>query len=135
MRRKRDTVGASPTTSGHGSQLLVGMAVALLQSAASLAITGGQVSWDPLVCLYAAADQAWAGPGDHGQMDWRTARTGAGADFRLAVLVAEVAAVRALRDGGYLSGRALAADLRAGAAWLAGGVLFTAPAASGGSTR
>ena len=123
MRRKRDVlVAASPAPSGHGSQLLVGMAMALLEAAASLARTGGGVSWDPLVCLYAAADQAWAAPGDHGQMDWRTARTGAGADFRLAVLVADVAAVHALSDGGHLSGRALAADLRTGAAWLAGGV-------------
>jgi hypothetical protein len=73
-------------------------------------------------------------PGDHGQMDWRTARTGAGADFRLAVLVADVAAVHALSDGGYLSGRALAADLRTGAAWLAGGVPWPASAASGGSS-
>ena len=133
MRRKRDGgVAASPAPPGHTSQLLVGMAVALLEAAASLAISRGRASWDPFVCLYAAADQAWAAPGDHGQVDWRTDRTGSGADFRLAVLVAEVAAVRALNDGGYLSGRQLAADLRRGAAWLAGGLLLDAPVSSGG---
>jgi hypothetical protein len=62
MRRRRDAVGgrlAAP--SGHGSQLLVGTAVALLEAAASLASSRGRPSWDPLVCLYAAADQAGMG--------------------------------------------------------------------------
>ena len=109
-----------------GSQLLVGMSVALIESAASLAAARSRGTWgDPLVHLYQAADQAW-GPPDRGRQSWRTDPTGYGADFRLAVLLAEAAAGRALSDGGYLSGRQLAADLRRGAGWLAAGVPFTA---------
>jgi hypothetical protein len=67
-------------------------------------------------------------------VNWRTDWTSYGADFRLAVLVAEVAAVRTLNDGGYLSGRRLAVDLRRGAAWLAGGLPFSSPDCSGGDT-
>jgi hypothetical protein len=125
---------SSAPSGGHGSQLLVGMAVALLEAAASLAITGGRSSWDPIVCLYAAADQAWGTP-PTGELDWRTDRSSYSADFRLAVLLAEAAAAHALDDGGYLSGRQLAVDLRRGAAWLAGGLLFAAPVSSGGSSR
>ncbi len=106
---------------GQGSQLLVGMAVALLEAAAALASSHARASWDPLVCLDDAADQAWGAPAT-GVMDWRTDQTGNGADFRLAVLVAEAAAARILNDGGYLSGRQLAVDLRVTAAWLAGGL-------------
>ncbi len=118
---RNSVVGGALAAPGQGSQLLVGMAVALLEAAAALASSGPRTSWNSLICLYAAADQAWGTPAT-GVMDWRTDRTGYGADFRLAVLVAEAAAARVLNDGGYLSGRQLAVDLRASAAWLAGGL-------------
>src|SRR5215218_8571138 len=96
MHPERDgVVGGPPTSPGQGSQLLI--------------------------CLQAAADQAWGTPATD-EIDWRTDPTSYAADFRLAVLVAEAAAVRVLNDGGYLSGRQLAVDLRASAAWLAGGL-------------
>jgi len=122
MHPERDgVVGGPPTSPGQGSQLLVGMAVALLEAAASLASNRARTSWNPLICLQVAADQAWGTPATD-EIDWRTDPTSYAADFRLAVLVAEAAAVRVLNDGGYLSGRQLAVDLRASAAWLAGGL-------------
>jgi hypothetical protein len=114
-----------------GSHLLVGTAIALIQAAASAARSDRRAGWDPLGYLHVAADRAWGTSGGAGAGGWRTDPTGHGADFRLALLLAEAACARSLHDGGYLSGGQLALDLRRGAAWLAAGLPYAEAAADG----
>jgi len=105
-------------------QPLWALAVAITEDAAELAATRAVGSWRAGAYLYAAADGAWGSDGAGGPGGWRTDRTGAGGEFRLAVLLAEAATARFVAGDGYLSGRQLAADLRHGAAWLATGALL-----------
>jgi hypothetical protein len=105
-------------------QPLWALAVAIAQSAAELAATRPLGSWRAGAYLYAAADQAWGADGGGGAGGWRTDRSGAGGEFRFAVLLAEAATARFVAGDGYLSGRQLATDLRHGAAWLATGALL-----------
>jgi len=105
-------------------QPLWALAVAITEDAAELAATRAVGSWRAGAYLYAAADGAWGSDGAGGPGGWRTDRTGAGGEFRLAVLLAEAATARFVAGYGYLSGRQLAADLRHGAAWLATGALL-----------
>jgi hypothetical protein len=105
-------------------QPLWALAVAITEDAAELAATGAVGSWRASAYLYAAADGAWGSDGAGGPGGWRADRSGAGGEFRLAVLLAEAATARFVAGDGYLSGRQLAADLRHGAAWLATGALL-----------
>ena len=105
-------------------QPLWALAVAITEDAAELAATRAVGSWRASAYLYAAADGAWGSDGAGGPGGWRTDRSGAGGEFRLAVLLAEAATARFVAGDGYLSGRQLAADLRHGAAWLATGALL-----------
>ena len=105
-------------------QPLWALAVAITEDAAELAATRAVGSWRASAYLYAAADGAWGSDGAGGPGGWRTDRSGAGGEFRLAVLLAEAATARFVAGDGYLSGRQLAADLRRGAAWLATGALL-----------
>jgi len=100
------------------------LAVAITEDAAELAATRAVGSWRASAYLYAAADRAWGSDGAGGPGGWRSDRTGAGGEFRFAVLLAEAATARFVAGDGYLSGRQLAADLRHGAAWLATGALL-----------
>jgi hypothetical protein len=105
-------------------QPLWALAVAITEDAAELAASRAVGSWRASAYLYAAADGAWGSDGAGGPGGWRTDRSGAGGEFRLAVLLAEAATARFVAGDGYLSGRQLAADLRRGAAWLATGALL-----------
>jgi hypothetical protein len=105
-------------------QPLWALAVAITEAAAELAGTRAVGSWRASAYLYAAADRAWGSDGAGGPGGWRSARTGAGGEFRFAVLLAEAATARFVAGDGYLSGRQLATDLRRGAAWLATGALL-----------
>lgn len=105
-------------------QPLWALAVAITEDAAELAASRAVGSWRASAYLYAAADGAWGSDGAGGPGGWRTDRSGAGGEFRLAVLLAEAATARFVAGDGYLSGRQLAADLRHGAAWLATGALL-----------
>jgi hypothetical protein len=107
-----------------GLQPLWALAVAVAESAAELAATRAVSSWRASHYLYAAADQAWGADGAGGPGGWRSDLSGAGGEFRFAVLLAEAATARFLAGDGYLSGRQLATDLRRGAAWLATGALL-----------
>jgi hypothetical protein len=106
-------------------QPLWALAVAITEDAAELAATRAVGSWRASAYLYAAADGAWGSDGAGGPGGWRTDRSGAGGEFRLAVLLAEAATARFVAGDGYLSGRQLAADLRHGAAWLATGAVLS----------
>ena len=103
------------------------LAVAIAESAAEIAASRPIASWRAAAYLYAAADQAWGADGAGGPAGWRGDRTGAGGEFRFAVLLAEAATARFVAGDGYLSNRQLAADLRHGAAWLATGALLAPP--------
>jgi hypothetical protein len=105
-------------------QPLWALAVAIAESAAEVAATRPITSWRAAAYLYAAADQAWGADGAGGPSGWRTDGTGAGGEFRFAVLLAEAATARFIAGDGYLSNRQLATDLRHGAAWLATGALL-----------
>ena len=105
-------------------QPLWALAVAIAESAAEVAATRPIPSWRAAAYLYAAADQAWGADGAGGPAGWRSDATGAGGEFRFAVLLAEAATARFVAGDGYLSNRQLAADLRSGAAWLATGALL-----------
>jgi hypothetical protein len=117
--------GASPMAALPGAlQPLWALAVAVAESAAEIAATRAVESWRASAYLYAAADQAWGADGAGGPGGWRSDPTGAGGEFRFAVLLAEAATARFVAGDGYLSGRQLAIDLRRGAAWLATGALL-----------
>jgi hypothetical protein len=117
--------GPLPWAALPGSlQPLWALAVAITEDAAELAATRAVRSWRASAYLYAAADRAWGSDGAGGPGGWRSDRTGAGGEFRFAVLLAEAATARFVAGDGYLSGRQLAADLRHGAAWLATGALL-----------
>jgi hypothetical protein len=116
---------AAPMATLPGAlQPLWALAVAIAESAAEIAATRPLGSWRAGAYLYAAADQAWGADGGGGPGGWRTDTTGAGGEFRFAVLLAEAATARFVAGDGYLSGRQLATDLRHGAAWLATGALL-----------
>jgi hypothetical protein len=131
--RRRDRPGdpgPGPVATLPGAlQPLWALAVAITEAAAELAATRAVGSWRASAYLYAAADRAWGSDGAGGPGGWRSDPTGAGGEFRFAVLLAEAATARFVAGDGYLSGRQLAADLRHGAAWLATGALVPQPGA------
>jgi hypothetical protein len=103
---------------------VVAAAVALLEAAALTAAMRQVPSWNPHLCLSAAADRLCAPSAGGGQGSWRTDPSEQAADLRLAVLVAEATIGRCLAEDGYLSARQLSLDLRHAAAWLAAGARF-----------
>jgi hypothetical protein len=118
--------GTAPAAALPGPvQPLWALAVAIAEAAAELAAAGALGSWRAGAYLYAAADRAWGADGGGGAGGWRTDPSGSGGEFRLAVLLAEAATARFVSGDAYLSSRQLAADLRAGAAWLASGALLS----------
>jgi hypothetical protein len=121
MQPRHDQQTADVPTPPAAAGGVVATAVALIEAAALTAAMRRMASWNPLMHLYAAADRAWAPPGAEDRSGWRTDPSGQGADFRIAVLLAEAVLNRRLADGGYLSARQLSVDLRHAAAWLAAG--------------
>jgi hypothetical protein len=121
MQPRHDQQTADVPTPPAAAGGVVATAVALIEAAALTAAMRRMASWNPVMHLYAAADRAWAPLGADGRAGWRTDPSGQGADFRIAVLLAEAVLNRRLADGGYLSARQLSVDLRHAAAWLAAG--------------